>query len=100
MALEIPLDNNLDNLCDSVLPAVAANKESLVDCEHFFDGFKTKLDYALACVRTALDAGANWVVLCDTNGGYYAERNPLSRPACARSRACSTVSASAAATSI
>ncbi|MGV8856790.1 MAG: citramalate synthase [Devosia sp.] len=69
VALEIPLADNLDNLRDSVAAAVAANKEALVDCEHFFDGYKANPDYALACVRTALDAGARWVVLCDTNGG-------------------------------
>ncbi len=68
-ALEISLEDNLDNLRDSVAAAVAANKETLVDCEHFFDGFKANADYALATVRTALDAGARWVVLCDTNGG-------------------------------
>jgi 2-isopropylmalate synthase len=69
VALEITLEENLANLQDSVAAAVAAGKEALVDCEHFFDGFKANPDYALACVRTALDAGARWVVLCDTNGG-------------------------------
>ncbi|MCS6759657.1 MAG: citramalate synthase, partial [Candidatus Devosia euplotis] len=69
VALEIPLADNLDNLRDSVAAALAANKEALVDCEHFFDGFKVNPDYVLACVRTALDADARWVVLCDTNGG-------------------------------
>ena len=69
VALEISLDENLDNLRDTVATAVAAGKEALVDCEHFFDGFKANPDYALSCVRTALDAGARWVVLCDTNGG-------------------------------
>ena len=41
----------------------------MVDCEHFFDGYKANPDYALSCARTALEAGARWVVLCDTNGG-------------------------------
>ena len=41
----------------------------MVDCEHFFDGYKANPDYALACARTAYEAGARWVVLCDTNGG-------------------------------
>ena len=68
-ALEISLQDNLDNLRDSVAAAVAAGKQALIDCEHFFDGFKANSDYALACVRTALDAGARWIVLCDTNGG-------------------------------
>jgi 2-isopropylmalate synthase len=41
----------------------------MVDCEHFFDGFKANPAYALDCAKTAFDAGARWVVLCDTNGG-------------------------------
>jgi 2-isopropylmalate synthase len=69
VALEISLEENLDNLRDTVAAAVASGKEALIDCEHFFDGFKANPDYALACVRTALEAGARWVVLCDTNGG-------------------------------
>ncbi|MCZ4344944.1 citramalate synthase [Devosia neptuniae] len=68
-ALEITLEDNLDSLRDSVAATVAADKEALIDCEHFFDGFKANPDYALSCVRAALDAGARWVVLCDTNGG-------------------------------
>jgi 2-isopropylmalate synthase len=69
VALEISLDENLENLRETVAAAVSAGKEALIDCEHFFDGFKANPDYALACVKTALDAGARWVVLCDTNGG-------------------------------
>jgi 2-isopropylmalate synthase len=68
-ALEISLEDNLANLGETVRATVAAGKEALVDCEHFFDGFKSNSDYALSCVRTALEAGARWVVLCDTNGG-------------------------------
>jgi 2-isopropylmalate synthase len=41
----------------------------LVDCEHFFDGYKANPDYALSCALTAVRAGARWVILCDTNGG-------------------------------
>ena len=41
----------------------------MVDCEHFFDGYKANPKYALLCARTAIEAGARWVVLCDTNGG-------------------------------
>ena len=44
-------------------------REVLLDCEHFFDGYKANPDYALACARAAHDAGARWIVLCDTNGG-------------------------------
>jgi len=69
VALEISPEENLVNLSETVAAAVAAGKEALIDCEHFFDGFKANPDYALDCVKTALDAGARWVVLCDTNGG-------------------------------
>jgi len=48
---------------------VKAGKEALVDCEHFFDGYKANPDFALACARQAYESGARWVVLCDTNGG-------------------------------
>ena len=47
----------------------ARGKEAMIDCEHFFDGYKANRDYALACADAALQAGARWVVLCDTNGG-------------------------------
>ncbi len=60
---------NLDSIRESVAAAKAAGKEVLVDCEHFFDGYKANPTYATACAKTAFDAGARWVVLCDTNGG-------------------------------
>ncbi|MBB3978745.1 2-isopropylmalate synthase [Rhizobium azooxidifex] len=60
---------NLESISASVKAVVAAGKEAMVDCEHFFDGYKANPEYALACARTAYDAGARWVVLCDTNGG-------------------------------
>jgi 2-isopropylmalate synthase len=41
----------------------------MLDCEHFFDGYKDNKEYALSCAKAAYDAGARWVVLCDTNGG-------------------------------
>jgi 2-isopropylmalate synthase len=69
VALGISPDENLRGLRETVAAAVAAGKEALVDCEHFFDGYKANPAYALDFVRTALDAGARWVVLCDTNGG-------------------------------
>ena len=68
-ALGCTLDENLESSRESVEAACKAGKEALVDCEHFFDGYKANRAYALSCVRTAQDAGANWVVLCDTNGG-------------------------------
>ena len=69
VALGITNEENLACIDDSVKAAVAAGKEALVDCEHFFDGYKANPAYALACAKTAHDAGARWVVLCDTNGG-------------------------------
>lgn len=60
---------NLEAIGASVEAALKAGKEAMVDCEHFFDGFKANPDYALACAHAAYDAGARWVVLCDTNGG-------------------------------
>ncbi|MCA3671703.1 MAG: citramalate synthase [Methylobacterium sp.] len=68
-ALGATLAENLAGLAESVKAALVAGKEALVDCEHFFDGFKANRAYALDCVRTAHEAGARWVVLCDTNGG-------------------------------
>ena len=69
VALGCTNEENLESIEQSVTAATAAGKEALVDCEHFFDGFKNNPDYALACARTAYEAGARWVVLCDTNGG-------------------------------
>ena len=48
---------------------MAQEREALFDAEHFFDGYKANPDYALDCLKAAYDAGARWVVLCDTNGG-------------------------------
>ncbi|MBK1794245.1 citramalate synthase [Devosia sp. WQ 349] len=69
LALSSTTDEHLEGITDTVRTAAAAGKEVLVDLEHFFDGFKANPTYALDCVKTALAAGARWVVLCDTNGG-------------------------------
>jgi 2-isopropylmalate synthase len=69
VALETTPEENLDGIRDSVAAALARGREVIVDCEHFFDGYKANPDYALACARAAHEAGARWVVLCDTNGG-------------------------------
>ena len=69
VALEIPREENLDMIRDSVAETVKRGREALFDCEHFFDGYKFDPDYALAAAKTAYEAGARWVVLCDTNGG-------------------------------
>src|SRR3974390_2046739 len=69
VALETTLDENLASICDSVRAAKAGGREVLLDCEHFFDGYKGNPQFALACAKAAYDEGARWVVLCDTNGG-------------------------------
>src|SRR5690242_16880216 len=69
VALETTLEENLASIRDSVRAAKQKGREVLLDCEHFFDGYKANPQYALACAKTAYDEGARWVVLCDTNGG-------------------------------
>src|SRR6476620_2821021 len=69
IALETTLEENLASIRDSVRAARAKGREVLLDCEHFFDGYKANPQYALACAKAAYDEGARWVVLCDTNGG-------------------------------
>jgi len=69
IALETTEDENLASIRDSVRTAKAKGREVLLDCEHFFDGYKANSAYALACAKAAYDEGARWVVLCDTNGG-------------------------------
>lgn len=69
VALGIGAEDNIAMIADSVAHAVARGPEVMFDAEHFFDGYKANPDFALACVKAAYDAGARWVVLCDTNGG-------------------------------
>ncbi len=69
LALGCTNEENLESITASVTAARMAGREALVDCEHFFDGYKANPDYALECAKAAYTAGARWVVLCDTNGG-------------------------------
>ena len=69
VALEIPREENIDNIGRSIEAIVAKKREPMLDAEHFFDGWQANPDYALACIQAAQDAGARWIVLCDTNGG-------------------------------
>ncbi|MCK1479076.1 citramalate synthase [Bradyrhizobium sp. 197] len=69
VALETTKEENLASIRDSVGAAKAAGREVMLDCEHFFDGYKEDASFALACAKAAYEAGARWVVLCDTNGG-------------------------------
>ena len=68
-AINTTLEENLEMIRQSVAAAAERGRESMFDCEHFFDGYKNNPDYALDCVRAAHEGGASWVVLCDTNGG-------------------------------
>ena len=68
-ALGITLDENIGNIRASVAHLVEQGREALFDAEHFFDGYKANPAYALDCLKAAHEAGARWVVLCDTNGG-------------------------------
>ena len=68
-ALGISLAENVENIARSVAHVVAEGREALFDAEHFFDGWKANRAYALECLQAALEGGARWIVLCDTNGG-------------------------------
>ena len=68
-ALGITLEENLAAIRQSVAHVVARGREAIFDAEHFFDGHAADPGYAVACLEAALEAGARWAVLCDTNGG-------------------------------
>ena len=68
-ALGCTLAENRAAIAESVAHVVAQGREALFDAEHFFDGYRANPAYALDCLRAAFDAGARWIVLCDTNGG-------------------------------
>src|SRR5436309_10236353 len=69
VALETTNEENIASIRDSVRAAKQKGREVLLDCEHFFDGYKANPEFALACAKAAYEEGARWVVLCDTNGG-------------------------------
>jgi 2-isopropylmalate synthase len=69
VALGIAREENLELIRDSVAAVRERKGEALFDAEHFFDGYKANPAYALDCLQAAVEAGARWIVLCDTNGG-------------------------------
>jgi 2-isopropylmalate synthase len=69
VALGITNEENLESVRQSIAAVVASGREAMLDCEHFFDGYKGNRGYAIDVARAAYEAGARWVVLCDTNGG-------------------------------
>lgn len=68
-ALGVSLERNLELIHNSVAYLVPRVDEVIFDAEHFFDGYRHNPDYAIKALKTALDAGASRVILCDTNGG-------------------------------
>jgi 2-isopropylmalate synthase len=69
VALGWTLEENVDGIAQSIELTCAHGRETMLDCEHFFDGYKANPGYALDVAKTAYRSGARWVVLCDTNGG-------------------------------
>jgi 2-isopropylmalate synthase len=67
--LRTSLPENLAMIADSVAYLKAHGREVIYDAEHFFDGYRANPEYALASLRAAVEAGADWLILCDTNGG-------------------------------
>ncbi|MCW3004663.1 MAG: 2-isopropylmalate synthase/homocitrate synthase family protein, partial [Conexibacter sp.] len=66
--VRVSAEENLELIADSVAYLVGAGKRTIYDAEHFFDGFRDDPEYSLRCLRAAAEAGAERVVLCDTNG--------------------------------
>lgn len=68
-ALQTTLEENLDMISESLAYLKLKGIETIYDAEHFFDGYKNNPEYALAALKRAAEAGTDWIVLCDTNGG-------------------------------
>jgi 2-isopropylmalate synthase len=68
-ALRTTLEENLDMVAGSIAYLKRYVPEVIFDAEHFFDGYKRNPEYALKVIQYALEGGADWIVLCDTNGG-------------------------------
>ena len=68
-ALKVSYTENLDMISDSIFYASKRLDEVMFDAEHFFDGFKNNKKYSMNTLKRALESGARWIVLCDTNGG-------------------------------
>lgn len=67
--LQTNLPENLRMIKDSISFLKVNGREVVYDAEHFFDGYRNDAEYALATLRAAWEGGADWIVLCDTNGG-------------------------------
>ena len=75
-ALRVSLDENVNMIRDSIAYLKTKGKEVIYDAEHFFDGYKDNPDYALKTIQVAAEAGADTIVLCDTNGGTMSTEIP------------------------
>ena len=67
--IKTSLEENINMIADSIEYLRSKNKEVFFDAEHFFDGYKENPDYSLLSIKTAINAGAKRIILCDTNGG-------------------------------
>jgi 2-isopropylmalate synthase len=67
--LRVPLEENLEMIERTISYLVKLGKSVMFDAEHFFDGYAKNPEYALSALEAAAFAGADWLVLCDTNGG-------------------------------
>ena len=88
--LRISQKANLEIIADSIAFMKKRVDEVIFDAEHFFDGFRANPDYALECLKAAQEGGADWIVLCETNGGSaagrYSRRPRASEPGRSRRR--------------
>jgi 2-isopropylmalate synthase len=69
VALGIERHENVAMIGESIAHLSSQVEEVAFDAEHFFDGYKANPEFAIECLQAALDGGARWIVLCDTNGG-------------------------------
>ncbi|OKH23254.1 citramalate synthase [Hydrococcus rivularis NIES-593] len=67
--LKTSLEENLNMIRDTIAYLRSQGRRVIYDAEHWFDGYKHNPDYAMQCLKMARDAGAEWLVFCDTNGG-------------------------------
>ncbi len=68
-AIGVKLEDNLNAIFSSIQFCVSNGKKVIFDAEHFFDGFQENYEYSLKCIEFAINAGAEFITLCDTNGG-------------------------------
>jgi 2-isopropylmalate synthase len=74
IALKTTLEENLRMIADTISHLKACGRRAFYDAEHFFDGFRANSEYALDTLNSAVQAGAETIILCDTNGGTLPER--------------------------